>query len=260
MPNGRATNPSKTQLASDKNPAVLPEILMPVNSVTSTLNQLALIARIWEKTNVAPGSSGRLGMVGSAIAVPVGIPFFAFRMLAMKPWSFWRPSMRAEQKSSSAPNLSQGLLAGALGGLVASFAMSEFYSLLPRDEQYSQPDKEDSTVRAASAVSRTLFHHELTPDQKKIGGSVVHYAFGTTIAALYGVLVEFRESTRFGWGLPFGAAIWLGAHVITVPALGLSEPVTRGAHSAEAAEFAAHLVYGAVVEGLRRWLRNVSLR
>jgi hypothetical protein len=38
--------------------------------------------------------------------------------------------MRAETQSSSEPNLWKGLLAGALGGLVASFAMSKFYSLV----------------------------------------------------------------------------------------------------------------------------------
>ena len=74
------------------------------------------------------------------------------------------------------------------------------------------------------------------------------------MAAIYGVLVEFRRSTRLGWGLPFGAAVWLGAHVITVPALGLSEPVTRSAPAAEATEFAAHIIYGAVAEGFRRLL------
>ena len=35
----------------------------------------SLIPRIWEKTNVAPGSPGTVGMVGSAIAVPVRVPF-----------------------------------------------------------------------------------------------------------------------------------------------------------------------------------------
>lgn len=168
--------------------------------------------------------------------------------------------MRAEPQSISGPNLWKGLLAGALGGLIASFAMSEFYSLLPHAESYSQPDKEDSTVRTASAISQTVFHHELTPDRKTIAGAAVHYAFGTIMAAEFGVLVEFCGATRFGWGLPFGVAVWLGAHVITVPALGLSEPVTRAAPAAEAAEFAAHLVYGAVVEGVRRALRKYPLR
>jgi putative membrane protein len=134
--------------------------------------------------------------------------------------------------------------------------MGQFSSLVLKGANQSQPDKEDSTVKAASAISRTIFHHELTADQKKVAGPIVHYAFGTTTAALYGVLVELRPSTRLGWGLPFGAAVWLGAHVITVPALGLSEPVTRSAPPAEGAEFAAHLIYGAVAESLRRLLRN----
>ena len=153
-------------------------------------------------------------------------------------------------------SLWKGLLAGAAGGLIASFAMGQFSSLVLKGANQSQPDKEDSTVKAASAISRTIFHHELTADQKKVAGPIVHYAFGTTTAALYGVLVELRPSTRLGWGLPFGAAVWLGAHVITVPALGLSEPVTRSSPAAEAREFAAHLIYGAVAEGLRRLLRG----
>ncbi|HEY1213961.1 MAG TPA: DUF6789 family protein [Bryobacteraceae bacterium] len=164
--------------------------------------------------------------------------------------------MQAERPSDSGPNLWKGLLAGALGGLIATLAMSEFHSLLPRAESYSQQDKEDSTAKVASALSRTVFHHELTPDQKKIGGYAVHYGFGTTMAALYGALVEYREFVSVGWGLPFGVAVWFGAHVVAVPALGFSEPVTSSTPAAEAAEFAAHLVYGAVAESLRKLLRK----
>jgi hypothetical protein len=43
--------------------------------------------------------------------------------------------------------------------------------------------------------------------------------------------------------------------VITVPAFGLSKPVTRSTPRREAVEFGAHLVYGAVVEVVRRLLR-----
>ena len=38
----------------------------------------------------------------------------------------------------------------------------------------------------------------LTPDQKTIAGRPVHYAFGTTMAAAYGVLVEFWDVARQG--------------------------------------------------------------
>jgi uncharacterized membrane protein YagU involved in acid resistance len=138
--------------------------------------------------------------------------------------------------------------------------MSKFYLLLPRAGSDSQTGEEDSTVKVASAISQAIFHHELTSDQKTMAASAVHYAFGITIATLFGLLAEFRESTRLGWGLPFGAAIWLGAHVITVPTLGLSEPVTCAAPAAEGYELTAHLVYGAVVEGIRRALRAHPLR
>jgi putative membrane protein len=84
----------------------------------------------------------------------------------------------------------------------------------------------------------------------------VHYGFGTSIATFYGAAVEILPVLRTGWGMPFGVAVWLGAHVITVPALGLSGPMTSSKPSREVVEFGAHVVYGAVVESVRRLLRN----
>ncbi len=65
----------------------------------------------------------------------------------------------------------KGLLAGALGGLAGAFAMSWFHALVQNAPASSKQDKEDSTVLAASAISRNVFHHELTPAQKKIAGT-----------------------------------------------------------------------------------------
>jgi putative membrane protein len=154
------------------------------------------------------------------------------------------------------PNPLRGLLAGAVGGLVACFAMSQFHSLFQKVESSAEDKQEDSTVKTASAVSQRIFHHELTAQQKKIAGPAVHYGFGTSVAMFYGAAVEVLPVLRTGWGMPFGAAVWLGAHVITVPALGLSEPVTKSTPQREAVEFGAHLLYGGVVEGIRRLLRN----
>ncbi|MGH9581518.1 MAG: DUF1440 domain-containing protein [Bryobacteraceae bacterium] len=164
--------------------------------------------------------------------------------------------MRADRR----PNPWKGLVAGALGGFAGSFAMSQFHSLLLSAETSFQQEKEDSTVLAASAVSRGIFHHELTAREKKIAAPVAHYVFGASMAAIYGTLVEFEPSVRAGWGMPFGAAVWLSAHVITVPALDLSEPVTRSTPAQETAEFSAHIVYGLAVESLRRFLRIYLLR
>lgn len=51
-------------------------------------------------------------------------------------------------------------------------------------------------------------------------------------------------------------AVWLGAHVIMVPALGLAPPPTRQPALKEALEFLLHLVYGAVTELGRRLVRR----
>ena len=131
--------------------------------------------------------------------------------------------MRTDPKQ----NLWKGFLAGALGGLAASFAMSQFHALFQKAGSAALQSGEDSTVKAASAVSRIVFHHKLTLDQKKIAGPTVHYGFGANVAAIYGTTAELAPLVSTGWGIPFGAAVWLGAHVITVPALGLSEAITH---------------------------------
>jgi uncharacterized membrane protein YagU involved in acid resistance len=138
--------------------------------------------------------------------------------------------------------------------------MSQFHALLPKTEEPSPEKGEDSTVKAASAIAQGIFHCELTESQKKVAGPAVHYAFGAAMGALYGTAVELAQPACTGWGMPFGEAVWLGAHVITVPALGLSEPVTESAPASEAAEFAAHLVYGMATEGARALLRARMVR
>jgi putative membrane protein len=163
-------------------------------------------------------------------------------------------------RSDPERNFWKGFLAGAVGGLVACFAMVQFYALLPNAESSTQQGTEDSTVKAASALSQNVFHHKLTPQQKKIAGPLMHYGFGTSVAAIYGAVAEFAPFVHTGWGMPLGVAVWLGAHVIAVPALGLSEPVTESTPRKEAAEFGAHLLYGVVVEGLRCLLRRRALR
>jgi putative membrane protein len=162
-------------------------------------------------------------------------------------------------RTNPQPNPWRGLLAGAVAGLVASFVMSQFHSIVQTVGSSRKQGGEDSTVKTASAVSKRIFHHELTRRQKKIAGPAVHYAFGSTVAATYGAAVETAPFLRVGWGLPFGAAVWLGAHVITVPTLGLSEGVAASPLRQEATEFVAHLLYGGAVEGIRRLIRTRML-
>ena len=157
----------------------------------------------------------------------------------------------------------KGLAAGIVAGLMASWAMSQFQAFatkLPGMRSTESSQGEDSTVKTASAISEGVFRHALTEDEKKVAGPAVHYGFGAGVGGVYGALAEMAPLVTRGAGMPFGVAVWLGAHVITVPALGFSKPVTESPLPLEAGELAAHVVYGAVVECLRRSLRRWVLR
>ena len=154
----------------------------------------------------------------------------------------------------------RGLLAGAAAGLAASFLMGPVHSLAQKAAPRKKEDQPDPTEKTADAVSKNVFNHDLTRQEKKIAAPVVHYLFGTTVGAIYGVAAETIPAVRTGFGSLFGAAVWLGAHVLVVPALGLSEPVTKSPLSQEAGEFGAHLVYGTAAEGVRLAMRAYVLR
>jgi len=76
------------------------------------------------------------------------------------------------------------------------------------------------------------------------------------VGALYGAAAAIVPRVTTAFGLPFGVAVWLGAHVIVVPALGLADSPVRQPIPKEAEEFALHLAYGSVTELVRRLLRG----
>jgi uncharacterized membrane protein YagU involved in acid resistance len=71
------------------------------------------------------------------------------------------------------------------------------------------------------------------------------------------ILADHTSAARgSAFGLPFGLAVWLGAHAIVVPALGLADSPVRQPIGKEAEEFGLHLAYGSVTELVRRSLRG----
>jgi putative membrane protein len=173
----------------------------------------------------------------------------------------------------------KGAAAGLLGGLVASWTMNRFQDIWlkisedngqsagPKSAEQVEREKgllaksnnaeqEDTTVRAASAISEGIFDHELTEAEKKIAGPAVHYALGTGVGALYGMAAEVAPEVTMGTGLPFGAAFWLVVDETAVPAFGLSKPPTEYSVSTHVYALASHLVYGLTAEIVRRTLRR----
>src|SRR5690242_10044597 len=87
----------------------------------------------------------------------------------------------------------KGVVAGAAAGLAASLVMSGFQvlwtKLQPGQEKRTE-DSEDATQRAAEKISENLANENLSREEKKKYGPLLHYAFGTAVGALYGGMAE----------------------------------------------------------------------
>ena len=116
--------------------------------------------------------------------------------------------------------------------------------------------QDDTTVRAASAVSEGVFGHKLTQSEKKIAGTAVHYVLGTGVGGLYGAAAEIAPNVTAGAGLPFGAVFWLVVDEGAVPLLGLSEGPMAYPLSTHAYALSSHFVYGLTAEVVRRAVRG----
>jgi hypothetical protein len=164
----------------------------------------------------------------------------------------------------------KGAAAGAVGGLVASWVMNRFQALVGKlggeasedNEQHSSRRGEDesagaddATVKTAQRISRVL-GHELGPDEKKVAGPAVHYAMGAVSGGIYGAAAELAPVVTCGAGLPFGAAVWLAADEVAVPAFGLSKSPREYPPAVHLQALGAHLVYGLTTDLVRRGLRR----
>ena len=168
-------------------------------------------------------------------------------------------------------HIASGIVAGIAGGLVASWVMNVFMENLgPQIQKAVQSDEEqasqqqpqngekpdDATMKTADAIVSTVTGgRHLSREGKEKGGPIVHYSFGALMGGLYGAVAEGLPQATAGLGTAFGAALFTGADLIAVPVLNLSGSPAEAPTSSLATPFAAHLVYGATTEAVRRLVR-----
>jgi putative membrane protein len=148
----------------------------------------------------------------------------------------------------------RGLIAGAAGGLAGAALMGPLHAAASKVIKLQSPQGEDATERVANAVVKKATGRKLSRAKKPRAGQVVHFVFGAGVGALYGLLAEEFSPLSIGAGALFGTAVYLGAHALVVPALGLAPSPVRNGLAHEGAELASHLAYGLVTDAVRRAL------
>ena len=170
---------------------------------------------------------------------------------------------------TSEAKILKGMLAGAVGGLVASWTMNEFQKVWAAAEkritggkqghdegQQNSEDAEDATMKTADRISQALQGRHLTDEEKKKAGPVVHYAFGALMGAVYGASVEVNPAANALAGIPFGAILFAAADEVALPVLGLSNKPAAYPLSTHVYGLVSHAVYGVTTETVRRIVRG----
>ncbi len=172
----------------------------------------------------------------------------------------------------------QGLVAGAVGGLVASWAMERCQARLSqasgdgldaaqrrrgrsarwsaRTQDQASGQSRPATIQTAEVAAVATAGRRLSPSEQDVAGPLMHYGFGIAVGAVYGALAETRpELTRFG-GVPFGLGVWASADEVAVPALGLSAAPWDRPLRAHSYSMLSHAVYGLTTEAVRKVVRS----
>ena len=166
-----------------------------------------------------------------------------------------------------------GAAAGAIGGIVGSWAMVRFNHLVggsdedggshPHRRTEASPNDTDGTIadepassQLAARTSEAVLGRTLGERERQQAGPLFHYAFGAIVGALYGAAAERQPQMTAGAGAPFGATVWITADEIGLPAFGLARHPATYPLSRHAAAFGTHIVYGVATEGVRRLLRG----
>jgi putative membrane protein len=176
----------------------------------------------------------------------------------------------ARRRSTSVP---KGVVAGIVGGLAATWAMSEAQAWWTRAVHGAEPQSaagrhdardwqertegQNANELAAAAVGETLLDRPLRRQELAVGAAAMHYSFGSAVGALYGALAEVSPPIKTGMGTGYGSLVWAGADELGMPVLGLSGPTSERPAEAHAQSLAAHLVFGLTLEIVRRGVRRV---
>lgn len=153
------------------------------------------------------------------------------------------------QPSKDTQSLLKGLVAGAIGGLVATAAKTMAEKVYP-PRVHGEPEPPEVTAEKIAG-------HPLDSDTKAIASETIHWVFGAAAGALYGVAAELYPAVTAKSGATFGLTLMSLTHEGALPALGLSEPPEDQSLREKTSEGATHILYGVVTEKVRELVRNM---
>jgi putative membrane protein len=138
------------------------------------------------------------------------------------------------------------VLVGAVGTAAMTLAMNAMFKRLPREERYPLPPSE-ITEATAQAVG---VNHRLYESTRVALTVVLHFAYGSTVGALYYPLMAHLRWPVLLKGSMFGLGVWTGSYLGWVPLSGLLSPASDHPMRRNVLMIVAHFVWGTTIAGL----------
>lgn len=145
-------------------------------------------------------------------------------------------------------NLGKGLLAGLIGGVIATAAKTMAEKVYP-PRTHGEPEPPD-------VLADKIAGHELAGTEKAVASETIHWVFGVAAGAAYGALAEFYPAATARDGANFGMTLMALTHEGALPAMGLSADPADQTTREKSSEMVTHVVFGLVCETVRRFVRG----
>lgn len=158
-----------------------------------------------------------------------------------------------------------GLLAGAVGTVCLDAVQYVRYrrkggkdnpltwEFAPVDSWEKAPDP----GQVAKRVIEGFTGRELSDRWAWPISTVAHWTYGSSAAALYGIVVGSLRRPHALYGLPFGAAVWATGYIV-LPEAGIYKPIWEYDAKTLASDLSGHLAYGTGT-GVTFWLLAKAL-
>ena len=159
-----------------------------------------------------------------------------------------QPSDAQSRPTLAGRDLAKGILAGLIGGLVATAAKS----LAER----AYPPRTHGEPEPPAVLSEKIAGHPLDASTRAVAEESIHWAFGAVAGSAYGALAEFYPAATAREGANFGMTLMALTHEGALPALGLSAQPQDQTSREKSSEMVTHVVFGIVTETVRHFVRS----
>ncbi len=161
----------------------------------------------------------------------------------------------------------RGALAGAAGTLAMDLVWYRRYRRGGGEDPFadwevtrdvSSWDQAPAPAQMGRKIVRAVSGRDVPLERAAALSNVMHWGYGTTWAAAYGVLASRARPRRPWWhGPALGALVW-GSGYVTLPLAGVYEPIWRYDVPTLAKDLSAHLVFGTAADAALRVLSRVG--